>query len=484
MIRSPRVPRACPARPTPARTSGFLRSVLGLALVWFAVSPTPSAGAATAPSRPDVLFIVIDDLNHWVGHLGRHLQAKTPNIDRLAARGTTFIRAYSAAPACNPSRTALFSGLRPSTSGVYDNPTPWTPHIARGLTLNEHLRAHGYLVEGVGKIYHGGSERPEDWDAFVRVPGAEPDPKGSPGVGGIKFAPLDCEDTAMTDHRSASWAIDRLALPRERPLFLAVGFHKPHMPWNVPQKYFDLHPTNKLYLPPYQENDLDDLPPAGVAMARAAGDHEAILKSGRWRDAVQGYLAAIAFVDAQVGRLLDALDQSPRRNNTLVVLCGDHGWHLGEKHHWRKFALWEEATRTPLIWVAPGLTSPGSRCRRTVELLSVYPTLCDLAGIPIPAHLEGRSLRPLLADPKAEWTTPALTTHGFQNHAVRTEEWRFIRYADGSEELYDETRDPFEWRNQAGLPETSAVRAELARWFPKVNTPAPAPSTDAGPTRP
>jgi arylsulfatase A-like enzyme len=253
----------------------------------------------------------------------------------------------------------------------------------------------------------------------------------------------------------------------DKPFFLTIGLHKPHMPWDVPRKYFDMHPLDQIELPKVLENDLADLPPAGVEMANPQGDHRRMLESGRWKEAVQAYLAAISYADAMIGRLIDALDHSKYADNTIVVLWGDHGWHLGEKEHWRKFALWEEATRAPLIWIAPGVTHPDGVCQRTVDFMSIYPTLCDLCGIDVPQHVEGKSLRPLLADPNAEWNTPALTTFGRGNHGVRSEGWRYIRYADGGEELYDETADPYEWTNLAGKPELASRKAELARMLPK-----------------
>jgi len=250
-------------------------------------------------------------------------------------------------------------------------------------------------------------------------------------------------------------------------------------------------------LPPYREDDLNDIPPAGVKMARGPGsnspdkpsDHELILKSGRWKEAVQAYLATITYVDGQIGRVLDALDKSEYRDNTIIVFWGDHGWSLGEKHHWRKFALWEEPTRAPLIWVAPGVTKAGTTSTRTVDFMSVYPTLSELCGLTIPAHVEGVSIKKLLADPAAKWDRPALTTHGYQNHAVRTAQWRYIRYEDGGEELYDETKDPYEWTNLANDKKYDKVKAELAKIFPKVNKPRPRGenadgSEDDGPRNP
>jgi arylsulfatase A-like enzyme len=303
--------------------------------------------------------------------------------------------------------------------------------------------------------------------------GGNPTPKGDDGVGGIKFAPLDCDDKDMADHRIVSWCIDQLNKKHDKPFFLACGLHKPHMPWNVPKKYYDMHPLDKIVLPKVLENDLDDIPPAGIKMARPDGDHRDIIKSGRWKDAVQGYLAAGTFCDVQVGRLLDALEKSAYKNNTIIVLWGDHGWHLGEKQHWRKFALWEEATRAPFVWVVPGLTRPGGVCKRPVDFMSIYPTLTELCGLSRPQHVEGESIKALLADPQATWDRAALTTHGHENHAVRTEQWRYIRYKDGGEELYDHTKDPLEWTNLAKDPKFDKVKTALAKWLPKMNTPPP-----------
>jgi arylsulfatase A-like enzyme len=441
--------------------------------------PRPS-GATQARGRPNVLLIAVDDLNHWVRHLGRNKQVVTPNIDRLASRGVSFANAYAAAPACNPSRAALLSGRRPSTTGIYDNDTDWRPAIPRHQTLVTYFRANGYYTAGVGKIYHERFERREEWDDY----GSERSStcnllNPTDGVGGIKFSPVDCADDAIADYSIASYAIEQLARKHDKPFFLSVGFHKPHMPWNVPKKYFDSYPLDAIELPPYREDDLNDIPPAGARMARGPGssspdkpsDHEAMQRARRWKEAVQAYLAAISYADMNVGRLLDALDASAYRDDTIVVLFGDHGWSLGEKHHWRKFALWEEPTRTPLVWVAPGVTKAGAVSRRTVDLMSIYPTLAALCGLPVPAHVEGASIRKLLAEPEGGWERPALTTHGYRNHAVRTERWRYIRYADGGEELYDEPVDPYEWTNLARGRDHDRVKAELAALLPKVNHP-------------
>jgi arylsulfatase A-like enzyme len=430
-----------------------------------------SALHAAGPQRPNVLFIAIDDLRDWVGYFAHNPQSKTPNLDRLSKMGLSFSRAYCAAPVCNPSRAALMSGLRPYTTGVYENNNDWRTAIAMDKPLTTAFRNAGYYVCGSGKIYHEAYRRDAEWDDYLQNEGGLPKvPAGqSTGVGGIKFAPLDCKDEDLNDWKITDYGIAELGKKHDKPLFLAVGLHKPHMPWNVPRKYFDRFPLESIQLPPYLENDLDDLPPSGVRMAHPSTDHEPMLKSGRWKEAIQAYLASIAYTDMNIGRLLDALEKSAYKNNTIICLWGDHGWHLGEKHHWRKFALWEEATRAPFIWVAPGITKPGTISDRTVDFMSIYPTLTDLCGIPTPKHVEGESIRTLLANPSAPWDKPGVTTYRFKNHTVRTAGWRYIRYENGDDELYDETKDPNEWTNLAQKPEFAAKKAELAALLPTRN---------------
>jgi arylsulfatase A-like enzyme len=442
--------------------------VVSLALV---TAATPRA--ASAAEKPNVLFIAVDDLNHWVGHLGRNKQTKTPNIDRLAKMGVTFTRAYCAAPVCNPSRAALMSGLRPGSTGVYDNGQQWQPVIPKEQTLTTQFLKAGYNVYGTGKIYHANAHRPGEWtDYFVgggQTVKPHPDAKDD-GVGGIKFQPLT-DDSKLSDENIVDYGIKQLGAKHDKPFFVAVGLHKPHMPWNVPKKYYDLFPLDKIELPPNTKDDLKDVPPAGLKFAKPDGDHATMLKSGRWKEAVQAYLATIAYCDAQIGRLLDAYDKSPHKANTIIVFWGDHGWHLGEKEHWRKFALWEEATRMPYIWVAPGVTKAGGLCDRTVDLMSVYPTLCALCGVERPKHVEGEDISPLLRDPKAKWDKPAVTTYHLNSHAVRTERWRYIRYANGDEELYDHDADEYEWTNLAKDAKFADVKKELAKLFPTTNKP-------------
>ncbi len=433
-------------------------------------------------SKPNVLFIAIDDLNDWIGCLGGHPDVKTPNLDRLAARGVVFTNAHCSAPACNPSRASLMTGISPSTSGVYVNPNPWrkSPALKNAVTLPQHFTAHGYRAVGGGKIYHGAFPDPPSWQAYFpsQKKNKPDDPmpahrpvNGMPRTSHFDWGPVPVEDEAMGDYKVASWAIGELQKKHANPFFLGCGFYRPHLPWYVPQKYFDMYPADKVTLPNVKENDLDDVPPLGQKMAKPQGDHRRVLQHKQWRKAVQGYLASISFVDACLGRVIDAFDASAYKDNTIIVLWSDHGWHLGEKLHWRKFALWEEATHNVMMMIAPGVTKPDQRCARPVTLLDIYPTLIDLCDLSKKPELEGRSLVPLLKNPSAAWDRPALTTHGRNNHSLRTERWRYTRYSDGTEELYDHKSDGLEWTNLAGDPKHADVKKRLAAWLPQTNVP-------------
>ena len=424
--------------------------------------------------KPNVLFIAIDDLNDWIGCLGGHPDTITPNIDRLAGQGVLFTRAYCSAPACNPSRASLLTGIRPSTSGVYLNSQPWRPVMPHAITLPRHFKDHGYHVEGRGKIFHGRWSQDETaWHTYIKR-GNDPEPKtkplnGIPNTAHFDWGPIDVADEEMDDTKVVQWASDFLSRKHGKPFFLACGLFRPHLPWYAPKHYFDKFPPERITLPNVNENDLDDIPPAGVKMAKPQGDHKKVTESDNWRKAVSGYLSCINFTDTNVGRLLNALEKSEYAGNTIVVLWGDHGWHLGEKLHWRKFALWEEATRMPIIIYAPGMTGNGSKCERTVSLLDLYPTLAELCGLSALTAWEGDSLVPLLKKPDAKWNRPALTTYGRNNHSIRSERWRYIRYADGTEELYDHENDPLEWTNLANQPKFNAVKKELSTWLPAIN---------------
>jgi len=436
--------------------------------------------------RRNILFIAVDDLNDWIGCLGGHPDVKTPNFDRLARRGVLFTNAHCAAPLCNPSRASLMTGVHPSASGVYENNQPMrrSRALADAVTLPQYLRRHGYGVTGAGKIYHGAFPDPQSWDGYFpsqtdnQPTNPEPANKpvnGIPNAAHFDWSPLDVRMEDMGDFKTSEWVRARLAKRQDKPFFLACGIFRPHLPWYVPRRFFDMYPADKVTLPSVKEDDLDDIPAAGRRMAKPDGDHARVLKYNQWRKAVQGYLAAISFADAILGRVLDGLEEGPNAGDTSIVLWSDHGWHLGEKLHWRKFALWEEATHNVLMVSSPWAGQAGSRCGRTVSLMDVYPTVTDLCGIPVKPGQAGRSLMPLLRNPNAAWNHPAVTTYGLNNHSVRTERWRYIRYADGSEELYDRAADPMEWTNLASKPGHGQTISQLKAWLPSVNA-EPSPS--------
>ena len=446
-------------------------------------------------ARPNVLFIAVDDLRDWVGHLGGHPNSKTPNIDRLAKRGVSFTRAYCSAPLCNPSRISLLTGVAPYNSGVYGNGEKLRDKLPDAVTLMQYFRAAGYSVRGAGKIFHGTSAYDRDsWDAYFKpTTSSRPRDKTDKDLPKSAWAPwgsLDCYDREMFDGKTADWVISELKKPQKKPFFLAYGLTKPHLPWKVPKKYFDLHPLADVELPPVKIGDLDDLPAFGKKLAREVydpsgersfavkpdGDHANVTANKQWRKAIQAYLATISFADAQIGRVLDALDLSGHANNTIVVLWGDHGWHLGEKEHWRKHALWDVSTRTPIIFSAPFKVARNLEgvakdkiCHRPVSLIDIYPTLIDLCGLPKRKGLDGQSLMPLLRNPEVKWERPVVITHGLNNHAVQMGNWRYIRYRDGGQELYDHERDPNEWTNLALTPKYSPQKTELAKWLPSTN---------------
>ncbi|MEN8773056.1 MAG: sulfatase [Akkermansiaceae bacterium] len=440
---------------------------------------------AEESSRPNVLFISVDDLNDWIEPLGGHPQAKTPNFNRLAAQSVTFARNYCPSPGCNPSRSATMTGLHPSTTGMYTNYQDWRKAIPEAVTLGSYFRKNGYFSAGAGKIFHYTQIDRKGWDdyfpslekpmpdAFEPKPGETVNMPKFPGMyGDFDWSPIPLEDEATADGRSVSWIINQLQQKHERPFFLACGIYRPHVPWYVPQKYFDLHPLESLKLPKVLENDRGDLGERARELAdRAGGYHGHVMAAGQWKQAVQGYLASVSYADAMLGRLLDALEESPHGKNTIVVLWSDHGWQLGEKQHWRKFALWDNVARCPLFIRDTKGTSAGQRCDRVTSLIDIYPTLLELCGLPPRDGLDGRSLVPLIEKPDDEWDFPALTSYDITEFAVSTERWRYIRYLDETEELYDLKNDPEEWRNLAAKPEHATVKARLATSIPK--EPAP-----------
>ena len=467
------------------------RKVLVLILTVGLAVPSLRAQSSKQANRPNVLFIASDDLNHWVNSLNEHPQVKTPHIDRLAARGTLFTNAHTQAPLCNPSRVSLLTGLRPSTTGIYGL-SPRHREVERTrevVTLPQYFARHGYHTLSTGKIFHGGitpQERAEEFQEWGPVGGHAPRPAKK-----LVEAPLDMvdnplvdwgvfpaqEDSLMDDYKVASWAVQQLeTLATEddsaSPFFLAVGFNKPHVPFYTTQRWFDLYPEKDIILPPAPPGDRDDIPDFAWYLHWFLPEPRLswLLAHHEWRSKVRAYLATISFMDAQVGRVLDALEAQGLADNTIVVFWSDHGYHLGEKDITGKNSLWEPSTHVPLIFAGPGV-SVGARASQPVELLDIYPTLVELAGLPEKEGLEGLSLTLQLRDATAPRTRPAITTHNPGNHAVRTDRWRYIRYADGSEELYDHWRDPNEWANLAELPEYAKVIDELATWLPAKDAP-------------
>lgn len=448
------------------------------------------ASSSAEGAKPNVLLILADDLNDWVGSLTSHPNARTPNIDRLAGSGMLFRQAYAASPKCNPSRTALLLGLAPSTTGIYDNGHWWRPHLPEAIALPQAFRRAGYHVAGGGKIFHhtAGFNPPDLWDEYFDLrfddpwdrsgaayPGMGPTrpPPGHPLAGLAPFrheldwGSLPIREADYGDARTVAWAADFLRQERAQPFLLAVGLFHPHLPWYAPQRFFAAFEADQTLLPDVPADDLADVPAEGRRLAgRGAEVFAAIRAAGKWVEAVRAYAANIAFADALVGRLLDALEQSPHAENTLVVFASDHGFHLGEKQHWYKSTLWERATHVPLVIRGPGV-APGSVCDRPVSLLDIYPTLLDLAGVPTAPRLDGRSLSGLLADPASEPNRHAGITYLRGNHAIRRGRWLYIRYRDGGEELYDRDADPHELANLADSEERREVKRALAELLPR-----------------
>ena len=464
-----------------------LRSLLVTTLLWTAAPALPSASglAADKPAKPNILFIAIDDLNDWVNPLQGHPQVQTPHMDRLAARGTVFTNAHCQAPLCNPSRTSLMTGMRPSTTGIYAL-TPWFRDVD-GLkdlvTLPQYLARHGYRTYSTGKIYHSRGYQENHKPEFdVMGPGASVGPYPPKKLVNtprphplVDWGLFPHRDEDKGDWKVASWAVDQLSGELPEPFFLAAGFFLPHVPCFATEKWFNLYPEDKVELPPVRRDDREDTPPFSWFLHWRLPEPRLkfLEEAEQWKNLVRSYLASISFVDSQVGRLLDALEASGHADNTVVVLWSDHGWHLGEKLITGKNTLWDRSTRVPLIFAGPGV-SRGATSSRPAELLDIYPTLVELAGLPAKEGIEGHSLTPQLRDGKAARQWPAITTHNHDNHGVRTENWRFIQYADGSEEFYDMRRDPNEWTNLINVPAHADRIREHRFLLPSVNRdPAP-----------
>lgn len=447
----------------------------------------PLLGAA--PRRRNVLFIASDDLNNSLSCYG-HPVVRTPNIDRIAARGVRFDRAYCQFPLCSPSRTSLMTGLGPDTTTVYDLRKHFREALPDVVTMGQLFQKNGYFTARVGKIFHYGvptqigtdglDDKPS-WNLAINPNGVDHTREEplltnyTPGRGigsAIGFHASQAKDEEHTDGILANEAVRLLEQHRNEPFFIAAGFYRPHVPWIAPVKYFDQYPLSRIELIPYQEGEM-----------RIAPELAYFTKPAHWgmdekqrKEAMRAYYAAITFLDVQVGKLLDALERLRLVEDTTVVFWSDHGYQLGQHGQWMKQTLFEAAARVPMIMSGAGVTARGRVCPRTVELVDLYPTLADVCGLRgTPSRLHGQSVAPLLKQPNAAWTKPAVTQvrraqeGGVMGYAIRTERYRYTMWADGSkgEELYDYQTDPRELKNlasDAGLaPLKAGLRAQLAK---------------------
>lgn len=439
------------------------------------------AGRAAAADKINVLFIAVDDLNTRLNCFGfPHIVS--PSIDRLADRGMRFQHAYCQYPSCGPSRASVMTGLRPRATGVLSNKVHFRTFIPDAVTLPQLFRQHGYAVARVGKIYHQanpthiGTSGPDDkasWDYVVNPRGRDKDEEGLltvytpqlPLPDQMCYLKADGRDDEQTDGRVADETIRLLKRHRDEPFFIAAGFYRPHIPYIAPRKYFELYDLESTLLPFVPDDYRSKVPPAALASTSQWPNFGTT--STQARECILAYDACVSFVDAQIGRLLDCVDELGLTDNTLIVLWGDHGYHLGEHGLWRKNSLFEESARAPLIFAGPGVTASRHSTNALVEFVDIYPTIADLAGLVPPDSLQGRSLKRLLADPSADWPHPAFTETHFREssgRSIRTTRWRCVEWgpkgADGVE-LYDHSRDPAEMVNVANNPEFAFELAQL-----------------------
>ncbi|WP_179950044.1 sulfatase [Lutibacter citreus] len=434
--------------------------------------------------KPNVLFIAIDDLNDYVNCMNGAIKVPTPNIDKLAKNGTLFTNAHCQAPICGPSRASIMTGLYPSTSGNYlqledINIKKGNEAVKKAIFMPDYFEQNGYKTMAVGKIYHSGdgAKTFDEYGGKFAWMGPKPkerfnyDPskiKNKVGLTQTDWGAYPEQDSLMTDFKSAKWAVNKLQKNYDNPFFLAVGFLRPHVPWYAPQKWFDMFPLDSIKTPPYNKNDFNDIPEFAkkVADAPMMPTTEELIKSGQWKNAIQAYMACIAFVDAQVGKVLDALEKSKYAKNTIVVLWADHGYHLGEKNRFAKQALWERDTRTLLIFKDLNVNS-FKKCSAPVQLIDIYPTLIELCKLPPSKTLEGNSLVSLIKNPKLNWKHKSLSFYGEGNIAIRDQQFRLTKYEDGSLELYDMKNDPNEWNNLAKDKKYKKIVKRLLKSSPK-----------------
>ncbi len=461
-----------------------------VAVAVFASTGRPSV----ADERPNVLLIIIDDLNDWTTLHDKSNPIRTPQMQRLASRGVFFSHAYCVSPACNPSRVSLWTGIRPHRSGIYGNAADWQKAVPDAVTFFRHYKNQGYHVAGAGKLFHHHA----DWafhengafDEYLMLSINEPYPEKKLnaldwlGSRNTDWGPWPERVDQTGDDRVVEFGKTFLARGHDDPFVLALGIYKPHSPFFAPPQFFERYPLVSLTMPQLNDDDLSDLPtgalnligPPDVIRGAGRGFWNGLVKAMEQRpethqEFVQAYQACASFADHSVGRILDALENSEYDDNTIVVLMSDHGFHVGEKNHVEKFMLWEKTTRIPLILCGPGIQPRSDACEIPVDLTAIYPTLTQLCGIATPSQCDGLSLSPLLAG-QAQQRPPALMTYLKGNHAVRTERWRYIRYEDGTEELYDHQSDPHEWSNLAGSDVATEVIPNLRQWIPETDASA------------
>jgi len=440
-------------------------------------------------NQPNVIFISIDDLNDWIEPLGGHPQAKTPNITMFSNEAVTFNRAYTASPGCNPSRGAILTGLHTYTSGLYSNYQDWReiPIMKEGPTLNRYFKNNGYYTAGAGKIYHYDQTDVEGWDDYfpskTKPMPADNLPENRPlnmprykyMYGMFDWGALDIDDEQTADYQSVNYIKEQLNRKHDKPFFLACGIYRPHVPWYVPKKYYDMFPLDSVMLPKIKADDTSDLGAFAQKeiIERGGNYNKHVIAANQQKKATQGYLASIAYADAMFGNLMKALKESDYANNTIVVLWSDHGWQLGEKKHWRKFALWENVNRSVLMIQAPQIEKKLPSGAKTgnaeslVSLIDIYPTLIDLCELPKRDDLDGESLLPLLKEPLTEIERPIITTYDYGSYSVRYQKWHFIKYIDDSKELYNLESDPEEWTNLASDSDYENTILKLDAFIPK-----------------
>ncbi|MEX0326394.1 MAG: sulfatase [Puniceicoccaceae bacterium] len=429
--------------------------------------------------RPNILFIAIDDMNDWTGFLGGHDQAVTPNLDAVANKGVNFTNAHCPAPGCSPSRNALLYGIEPFNSGLYPFYDKAEFHeTLRGnyVSLPQFLKENGYGTYGAGKIHHGSRAAESEWTDYHKPErhALKLDLEAGYQMGGkrkMSFCPTTNPFEEHPDHKVASYGIDVLSKDHEKPFFLAVGIVRPHLPFICPPEFFDLYP-DPVDPPRIKEDDLNDIPWVGRSMARR-GDDNRFRKDEAWDKVRRAYLACISWADYNIGRVLDALEASPYADNTIVVIWSDHGYALGEKHHFRKFALWEETTRVPfIIWdTRESDHVEGRTVEGGVSLINIYQTLAEMTGLKAPGYVDGYSLVPQLQDPSVPLPEPSICTWGRGNYTIRDKDFRYTRYFNGGEEFYAHEVDPDEWTNLADDPAYADEKARLAAYLPKDEAP-------------